>query len=128
MTCFVHSSAIAEMMIGSEEGRTIAARAEAHSKFITSPLEIPVAVQAVADHFGCSLEVASGEVAQFLKVLPIEIHPATAGIAKYAIEALSQIDGKIDQRSAWTYAMARAYRVPVLAADQQLLDAGICLV
>ena len=128
MTCFVHSSAIAEMMIGSEVGRAIAARAEAHSKFITSPLEIPVAVQVVADHFGCSLEVASEEVVQFLKVLPIEIHPATAGIAKYAIEALSQVDGKIDQRSAWTYAMARAYRVPVLAADQQLLDAGICLV
>lgn len=128
MTCFVHSSAIAEMMIGSEEGRTIAARAEAHSKFITSPLEIPVAVQAVADHFGCSLEVASGEVAQFLKVLPIEIHPATAGIAKYAIEALSQVDGKIDQGSAWTYAMARAYRAPVLAFDKELLEAGILIV
>ena len=128
MTCFVHSSAIAEMMIGSEEGRTIAARAEAHSKFITSPLEIPVAVQAVADHFGCSLEVASGEVAQFLKVLPIEIHPVTAGIAKYAIEALSQVDGKIDQRCAWTYAMARAYRAPVLAFDKELLEAGIRIV
>ncbi|AVA23431.1 type II toxin-antitoxin system VapC family toxin [Rhizobium sp. LEGMi198b] len=116
---FVDASVLSAMMTDEEEARNFAARMQAATARMTSPLAVTQAAISVAGRLDLTIVDAGNAVRTFLELMNIQLLAIPPRAAFLAIEAHERYgEGRhpaaLSLDDCMTYACARYYRQPLL--------------
>ena len=117
---FVDASALLAMLLDEDEARILAARLQAASQRLTSPLAALQVAEAVSLSLGLSPEASEAAVREFLELMGIKVMSLPAQLVTPAALALGRFGAgsghpaALSRDDCLTYAAARYYRLPLL--------------
>lgn len=116
---FVDASALVAMMTGEPDAAELAARMERHGQRATSALAVWEAARAVARVLGLPVSDAGEAVEDFLKMTGIQSQAVPDACWRAALEAHERFGKGVHPAAlnfgdCFAYAMAKAYRMPLL--------------